>query len=322
MLNVEVLVLEGAMVSGVSVTFEMLGAVDRLLRSSGKPPVFAVRGSGDGFKLLEPVLPSPAVSAVGTADLVIVPGLGLADEQALRSGLASPGAERARARLSQAANEGASIAASCSGTFLLASAGLLDGRRATTSWWLAPIFSRMFPKVELEADAMVVSDGPVTTAGAAMAQADLMLTLIARHADATIADTCARYLVLDGRQSQAPYASIALLAASDDRMARMLSWARTRLESGVTVKQMADHAGLTPRTFARQLERATGLSPVRFLQRVRLEQAVKLARSTRLPFEEIARRVGYADPTTLRRVMRREGLSARALRGPVERQAA
>ena len=98
--------------------------------------------------------------------------------------------------------QGAQVAAGCASTFLLGEAGLLQGRCATTTWWLAPHFRERFPGVELDMDRMVVADGPITTAGAALAQADLMLELVARHGSAELARQCARYLLLDRRTSQ------------------------------------------------------------------------------------------------------------------------
>jgi transcriptional regulator GlxA family with amidase domain len=217
--------------------------------------------------------------------------------------------------LRQAFATGTEVASSCSGVFLLAAAGLLDGRRATTSWWLAPLFRRLFPAVTLDTESMVVRDGQVTTAGAAMAQLDLMLSIVARHGDPSLAETCARYLLLEQRSSQARYMAIGFLAASDDRIARAEQWARSRLDESFPIGALAGAAGLSSRTFARRLERTTGLSPVRFVQRLRVERAVELLETTRLSFDEVARRVGYAEPSTLRRLLRREGIAgAREIR--------
>jgi transcriptional regulator GlxA family with amidase domain len=309
MKEIEVLVLEGAMSSGVAITYDMLDTANRLLAAKGQGPAFAVHTSGSGSKTRGAGRPPGDIP-----DVLIIPGLGFTSESAIAEGLARADMADARQRLAKVAARGTEIAASCSATFLLADTGLLDRRRATTTWWLAPIFRRRFPAVELDADAVIVADGPVITAGAAMAQIDLMLTLIARHAGPTTADGCARYMLLDHRRSQTPYVALGLLAAADERVARAEAWARPRLEQAIAVDQLAAAAALAPRTFARRLERVTGLSPVRFLQRLRLERAIELVHSTRLPIEEIARRVGYAEPSTLRRLFRREGHSARALR--------
>ncbi len=310
---VEVLVLKDAFPSSVAVTFDVLATANCLSERGGRPPAFAVRATGSGAHQARAFV--GGADAVGAAAVLIVPGLGLNTEEELSARLAIKDAELARRALVTAIEGGSTVAASCSGVFLLASAGLLAGRRATTTWWLAPLFRRLHPDVRLDADAVVVTDGPVTTAGAAMAQLDLMLTLVARHAGAGLADACARYLLLDQRRSQSRYMALGFLAAADDRFPRAARGARDRLETPVSVDDMAAVAALSPRTFARRVERATGLSPIGLLQRLRVEHAVALIETTRLPLDEVARRVGYADPSMLRRLIKRHaGTGARALR--------
>jgi transcriptional regulator GlxA family with amidase domain len=161
----------------------------------------------------------------------------------------------------------------------------------------------------------VLSDGRFTTAGAAMAQMDLMVGLVARHAGAEVAEGCARKMVLDERRSQIPYMAIGLLAASSESVARAAAWARPRLGEGIGVKDLALAVGQSPRTFSRRVVAATGLSPIQFLQQLRVERAIELLESTLLPVEEIAYRVGYSDPSTLRSLIRRgAGLGPRDLR--------
>jgi len=230
-------------------------------------------------------------------------------EEKVMAGLAQKPVREAITSLRAAADRGAEIHASCSATFLPAAAGLLSGRRATTTWWLAPLFRRLFPDVALDPDHMLVRDGPVTTAGAALAHGDLMQALIARHGGPKLAGQVARYLLLDARRSQLPYSAVALLAAGDAVIARAEAWARERLGRGIGVEDLASAAGLSPRTFARRLEKVTGLTPVRFLQRLRVEKAVDLLAAGRLPLETIAARVGYAEASTLRRLLKGQGVS-------------
>jgi transcriptional regulator GlxA family with amidase domain len=313
MVTVDVLVLTGASPASVAVTFEVFNTANRLSGMAGRPPAFALRATGSGARLARSLVGGS--DATGTPSVVVVPGLGFSDEDAFVSRLAARDAERARQALIAAADGGIAIAASCSAVFLVASAGLLADRRATTTWWLAPLFRRLYPDVIVDADALIVVDGKVTTAGAAMAQLDLSLALVAQHAGPKLADSCARYLLLDQRRSQARFTSVGILANADDVVARAARWARSRLGDDFCVDQMAASVALGPRTFARRLEKFTGLSPVQFLQRMRVERAVDLIKTTRLPFDEIARQVGYEDPSTLRRVMRRQiGAGVRELR--------
>ncbi|HEX8395045.1 MAG TPA: DJ-1/PfpI family protein, partial [Longimicrobium sp.] len=196
---VDVMVLAGAMPSSVAITLDVIATANRLRAVEDRPPLFAPRVSGSGRRMAAGLV-DETPGAEGGADLVVVPGLGATTEAELRERMDRPDAATAVRVLRKAAERGAEVAASCSSVFLLAHAGLLDGRRATTTWWLAPVFARMFPRVRLDVDAMVVADGPVTTAGAAMAQLDLMLALVTRHGGPALAGRCARYLLLDGRQ--------------------------------------------------------------------------------------------------------------------------
>jgi transcriptional regulator GlxA family with amidase domain len=188
----------------------------------------------------------------------------------------------------------------------LADTGLLNGRRATTTWWLAGAFRRRFPHVVLTSDEIVVLGWPLATAGAAMAQIDMMLAIVAKFARPALADDCARYLLLDKRTSQAAFISITQLAAQDSRIARAESWIRAHIADDFTINDVASAVALTPRTFARRLEAVCGLSPVRFVQRIRIEIAKMLLETTRRSVEDIAQQVGYAEPSTLRRLLRRE----------------
>ncbi|MFK4508614.1 helix-turn-helix domain-containing protein [Bradyrhizobium daqingense] len=313
---IDVLVLEGASAASVAITFELIDVANRIRARAGRPPCFDVRVSGSGARWATQLarLPSKG-SANRPADVVIVPGLAWMDEHLVRDGLQRRDADTARKALRAAFQSGAEIASSCSAVFLVASAGLLDGRRATTTWWLGPLFRQLFPRVTLDTDAMVLTDRRMATAGAAMAQLDLMLSIIARHAGPDLADSCARFLLLERRQSQSRYMALSFLTAADDRVSRAERWARARLHRAFTISELAKAAGLGVRTFARRCERATGLSPVRFLQKLRVDKAMELLETTRLGLDDIAEKVGYADPSTLRRLLNREkSPGARAVR--------
>jgi len=239
-------------------------------------------------------------------DVVIVPGMGGFSEADVAARLSTPMVRRAVRLVGEARSAGATVAGSCAGTFILAEAGLLAGRRATTTWWLAPTFRKRYPDVELCAEQVVVADWPIATAGAAMAQMDLMLAVIAKFAGTRTAEDCARYLLFDRRESQVPYMAMAFLAGQDERIARAESWLRRNIAREITMDDLAAAAGMTPRTFARRLHVVCGMSPVRFAQRIRSEVATVLLETTSLSIDEIAQRVGYAEPSTLRRLLRRE----------------
>lgn len=314
MLPVTILALDGALASSVAITLDVLAMADRTAIALGRPPVFDVRLAGSGAHLFRPFLAFPEARHELSA-LLIVPAQGLSKAPDYRVRLDQLDARAGRELIRAHAAAGAHVASSCTGTLLVADSGLLDGRRATTAWWLAPVFAALFPRVRLETAELVLTDGPATTAGAAMAQMDLMVGLVARFAGAEIAEAVARKMVLDERRSQTPYMAMGLLAASNEAVARAAIWARARLGEAIGVNDLARAAGQSPRTFSRRVIAATGLSPIQFLQQLRVERAIELIEATHLPFEEIAYRVGYADPSTLRALIRRgAGLGPRDIR--------
>jgi transcriptional regulator GlxA family with amidase domain len=304
MTRVSVLAHPNGMASSLAISLDVLETANQVSLRGGRAAPFEVRTVRAGGR---------GATDFGRTDLLVVPGLGVRSEDELLAYLATPAAARAAGLAAQAGEAGAMVCGSCAGTFILGRAGLLSGRRATTTWWLAPAFRRLHPDVDLMVDQVVVPDWPVATAGAAMAQMDLMLAVIARFASPGLADACARYMLLDQRRSQAPYMAVGFLAGQDAQIARAEAWAREHVARDFSMDELAAAAGLAPRTFARRLVAVCGLSPVKFAQRIRIEAAERLLETTRLSVDEVARRVGYAEPSTLRRLIRRE-----ARRSPAE----
>lgn len=314
MLPTTVLALETALASSVTITLDVLAMANRILRQAERPPAFDIKLAGSGAALFRPFL-TRAEATHATPALLIVPAQGLSKAASYADRLDEPDAKAARALVREAARNGAHVASSCTGALLVASTGLLDARRATSAWWLAPVFAELFPAVRLAMTELIVTDGPVTTAGAAMAQMDLMVGLVARYAGAQVAQACARTMVLDERRSQAPYMAVSLLAAASPCVAQAATWARARLADSISVADLAGAVGQSTRTFSRRVSQATGLSPVRFLQQLRVERAIELIETTTMPFETIAFQVGYSDPSALRTLVRRgSGLAPRDLR--------
>ena len=199
------------------------------------------------------------------------------------------------------------IAASCTGVFVLAQAGVLDDVSATTTWWLAASLAALFPRVRVDRDAMVVEEHGRVTAGASLAQLDLMLHLIAREAGPALASLVARYLVVDERPSQARYIVPSHLARSSTEVAAAERWVRTHLGEPFGIPELARSVGTSPRTLARRIVEATGSGPLAFVRRIRVDAARHLLATTRLPVDQVAARVGYEDPASLRRAFARLG---------------
>ena len=304
MVHVWVLQLPNGMASSLAITLDALETANQVSIRGGRRAPFEVQTVQVSQRARSPDF--------ARRDLLIVPGLGIRSEAELVASLATPAIRRAARIAAEARAAGAFVTGSCAGTFILAQAGLVSGRRATTTWWLAPTFRRLYPDVDLTVDRIVVADWPIATAGAAMAQMDLMLAVIAKFASPGLSEACARYLLLDHRKSQAPYMAVAFLAGRDEQISRAEIWARDNVGRDFSMDELAAAAGLTPRTFARRLATVCGLSPIRFAQRIRIEAAELLLETTRLSVDEVARRVGYAEPSTLRRLIRREARSSPA----------
>jgi transcriptional regulator GlxA family with amidase domain len=298
MARVTVVEIEGCMASSAAITHDVMATANRISGATKRALPFNVATVRCG--------PRRNRAELRGTELVIIPGLGTWSADQLERKLESPACRRARDMLVEAFESGAALAAPCASTFLLAEAGLLDGRRATTTWWLAPLFRRRYPKVELVTDRMVVADWPIATGGAAMAQMDLMLAVVGRFAGPSLAKACANYLLLDERRSQAPFMAITYLAGQDPRIAKAEQWVRDNIVRDFAMEELAKAVALAPRTFARRIAVTCGVSPIQFVQRIRLETARYLLETTRLSVEEIARQVGYAEPSTLRRLIRRD----------------
>ncbi|NOJ94750.1 helix-turn-helix domain-containing protein [Corallococcus coralloides] len=243
--------------------------------------------------------------SVKAGDVLLVPGLSAASERAVEQLLSRADTVRGMELLARAAAKGAKVAASCSATFVLAAAGLLEGRNATTTWWLVPAFVRRFPQVTVRADRMVIESDGVLTAGSAFAHADLMLALVARVASPSLAHLVARYLVLDERVSQSRYMVMEHLRVSDPALRSVERFITANLGRQLTLAELARAAATSSRTLARRVQAGLGMTPLEFVQRVRVAHASHLLETTRDSVDDVAARVGYADAAAFRRVYRR-----------------
>jgi transcriptional regulator GlxA family with amidase domain len=237
-------------------------------------------------------------------DCVVVPAIGFKMPQPLDRALARSDVRDACVALRGWAAGGATMTAACIGTFVLAESGLLDHQRATTTWWLGPMFRQRYPRVTLDDSRMIVTSGRFVTAGAALSHLDLALWLI-RRVSPRLASLTAKYLIVDSRPSQSAYALTDHLVHADPVIQRFETWVRARLKQGFSLDGAARAVGTSKRTLARRMHAVLGKSPVAYVQSLRIERAVHLLRTSDASVDEVAARVGYSEGATLRSLLRR-----------------
>jgi transcriptional regulator GlxA family with amidase domain len=195
----------------------------------------------------------------------------------------------------------------CAGAFLLAEAGLLNGRSATTHWIHAQPLAARFPAVRIDTEKLIIDDGDIITAGGVMAWVDLGLNLIGRFLSPTVMLATARFFLVDaaGRE-QRFYASFApQLSHGDKQVLKAQHWLQQQIADSPSVGAMASRANLVKRTFLRRFQNATGMTPTRYLQHLRIGKARESLESSKLTINEIAWMVGYEDPGSFRKVFQR-----------------
>lgn len=195
----------------------------------------------------------------------------------------------------------------CTGAYLLAQGGLLDGRRATTHWINARDLQARFPKVKLDEDKIFVNDGPVWTSAGMSAGIDLGLALVEADLGAEIARSVARKLVVYHRRAggQSQFSALLELAPKSDRIQTALAYAKENLHAPLSVEQLAEAAHLSTRQFSRAFHAETGQSPAKAVENLRVEAARELMEQSRHPLETVARMTGFADPDRMRRAFLR-----------------
>ena len=254
--------------------------------------------------------------ALRSGDVLVVPGLSAVTADAVQALLVRPDVVQLSAAIARAREKGLTIAGSCSATFVLAASGVLAGHEATTTWWLAPVFRRRFPDVELTSDRMVVEHGGVFSAGSAFAHADLVLAVLTKVAGPTLAHLVAKYLVLDERPSQAKYMIASHLRTDDPSVRAVERFVAQNLARRISLDELARVAKTSPRTLARRLQEALGATPTELVHRMRVARARHLLETTRCSVEDVAAQVGYAEAAAFRRIYRRyAGETPRVSRG-------
>ena len=209
------------------------------------------------------------------------------------------------------------IVSVCTGAFILAASGLLDGHRATTHWRRAAEFARAYPQIRVEPDRIFVRDGRVWTSAGITAGIDLALALVAEDLGEAAAKRAAQQLVVYHRRpgGQSQFSALIEADRPGSRFSPLLAWARERLDERLSVERLADRAAMSPRHFARAFAAETGMTPAKAIERLRLEASRERVESGSEPIEIVAERAGFGDPERMRRAfIRAFGQPPQALR--------
>jgi len=317
----------GLPVSGTSTIFSILDILSSVGRDwemlHGAPPqpktFIPTLLSNDGLAYCDingrKITPDASIKEMPSPDLIIVPDLHLAPGEPMPEEF---GPVTQWIKLAHA--DGAIISSVCSGAVLLAAAGLLDDKEATTHWGFSDALSTLFPRVKVRKERILIPTGEghrIITAGGASSWGDLMLYLINRFSGPEEARRIAKVYLLEPHLSgQLCFASLTGNRQHEDNVVRDAQvWAAEHYSDTSPVSAMASRSGLSERGFLRRFKRATGQSPSEYIQTLRVEEAKQLLETTNLSVDEIADEVGYSEPSSLRSAFRKNvGLSARDYR--------
>lgn len=321
--TVAIIAYEGASAFSVYGSYDEFRGVDRIwpyfqgdLRESGsfRSEVVTVHDApvaAAGGAIITPTAP---IGAESRYDIVYVPSM-FCDarlDNADHGPLAAPRFEpEVTAFIADQWRRGALVCGICTGVFVMAEAGVLDGRKATTHWAFADLLKANFPEIDVEADHPIIASGPqdrIVTGGSTAYSSNVMLYLMSRFAGADAAHDYARASGFFCNSSPQKLVTRYLgeTRIADAVVADAIRWMADNLGADAPVTMAAARANLTEKTFTRRFRQATGEPPLKHLQRIRIEEARRLLEKGRAPVEEIAVRVGYAEAGAFRRIFKRE----------------
>ncbi len=323
-IDVTVLFLEGGNFSTAAIPIEVFrstGVLWNLFNDQKPAPCFRVATASLGGRAARTdsvlkVVPNAAIEEVKKPDLIFVPAAGLDIDTLAKTGYDVEEAIARNARviphLKRWAARGVEIAAVCSGVGLLAAAGLLDGKRATTHWGLVDMYRKHFPRVDWQPERLITEDRGFTCGGGVNAAADLSLYLVEKLCGRELASQCARALVIEmPRTWQIPFAGAKVQTGHDDEaILGAQDWVHANYARAFHFDRVAKRVGMSPRNFARRFKAATGQSPLAYLHGVRIAVAKRLLENGRQTVQEVSTAVGYDDVIFFRRLFRRHAGAA------------
>lgn len=298
--TIEVVTFPGVQLLDVTGPVQVFAFANDLAARAGDAPPYQVKLVTQGGQ----VVASSAGVTLGAASLS---GLRATLDTLLVAG--GPGVETAATNpalvdwLQQRAARARRVASVCTGAFLLAAAGLLDGRRAVTHWKDCARLAERFPAVRVEPDPIFVCDGGVWTSAGVTAGIDLALAFVEEDLGRSMALAVARYMVVFLKRpgGQAQFSAALALQSADDKFGALHDWINRHLDDDLSLSSLADQAGMSERSFSRHYAEATGQTPARAIERLRVEAARHLLSESRQPIKRIAQRCGFGSEETMRR---------------------
>lgn len=321
---VKIWVFDGILASGVAGIVDVLTAAnvvwkDKYGDRKSKPPFQWRIESLDGKPVMtasgQVVGVDGPINGRAIADAIVVPGPFVANIEPFFARLEI--VQPLLAALRRQHERGAMLASYCTGSFILAEAGLLDGGVATTHWAKAKTFAKRYPKVDLRVSEILTEQNRIVCSGAVTTSLNLALRLVETFAGADVANETGKMMLIDpNRTSQAPYVPAADSAEHDDALvAKAQRWMQKSLQNGFSLTELARHLSVSERTLNRRFKLAVGEAPLKYLQALRVDVAKRLLETKRLNVDAVGGRVGYNDLSTFRKLFKREtGLSPREYR--------
>lgn len=253
------------------------------------------------------ISPTAEISAIGIPDVIIVSSSVRAVIECCADDVLVDNLPKVKQWLTTCHQQGSVIASYCTGSFLLASCGLLNGKVATTHWRSADLFRRIFPSIRLDCDQMLIDNQDVICSGGSMSYIDLALYIVDKYIDKNIASECAKLMVFDPvRQKQSPYVTFQAQKSHDDQpILKAQEWIESHFSREILIDELADLVGLGARTFKRRFKQATQETPLTYLQRIRVEHVKTRLENTTEPINQIIWSIGYEDISSFRQLFKR-----------------
>ncbi len=309
--------------SSIVGAYKIFSRANDYRKETGRQELFKIELAGiskevDFYEGLFTVKPHTHISAITQTDLIIIPSLNHNYQRSVE------GNQSLIDWIAKQYKQGAEVASICTGAFMLASSGLLDGRNCSTHWAVVDHFRAMFPKVNLQADKLITDENGIYTNGGAYSFLNLMIYLVEKYFDRQTAIFCSKVFQIEiDRNSQSPFSIFSGQKNHDDEMVQQAqNYIEANLHEKISVEDLSSRLAVGRRNFDRRFIKATGNTPIEYAQRVRIESAKKALETSRKTINEVMYEVGYSDVKAFREVFRKiTGMSPLEYRGKYNKEA-